>query len=462
MPFFERFVTKRTMIPRGIIGPKTLSHVWLQQGFAVLMCGTNEQDLAALMSAWACSDIEIGFTGLSVVASSGRNGDRMVKKALKIIGCALGALALVVVAYIIYVMATYYRLDDNLTLATDQPENGQIEMKIQLIGAGSTSSSDQTTASDSSGSFDQIFTIVSANLGFGAYGPDFDFFMDGGAGSVASSAQYAIDNVNGSADAIRQLDPDFVLFQEVDIDATRSCGVDEYALLRKDYPDMCSVFAQNYDSAFLAWPLYAPHGKNKAGMATFARYQLDDSIRRSLPISESFSKFLDLDRCYSVSRVQVSNGKQLIIFNVHLSAYGADEKVLEGQRAMLFEDMRSERAAGNYVIAGGDFNHDMIGISNEVYRNVTDVEASWAKPFDFASVPDGFTVAPKAELDAGTFDSAATCRDAGRPYDGTNDRWVMDAFIYSDNITCIDQRTLDLDFMYSDHNPVCLRFSLEE
>lgn len=365
----------------------------------------------------------------------------------------VGALALVVVVYVIYVMATYYRLDDNIALATKPPENGQVAAQIQLTGADLESDSDSGA---------QEFTIVSANLGFGAYGPDFDFFMDGGTGSVAPSAQYVTDNVNGSAEAIAQLDPDFVLFQEVDVDGTRSCGVDEYALLRDDYPIMCSVFAQNYDSAFLAWPLYAPHGKNKAGMAAFARYQLSDSIRRSLPISESFGKFLDLDRCYSISRVQVSNGKELVIFNVHLSAYGADEEVLEGQRAMLFEDMQAERAAGNYVIAGGDFNHDMIGVSNEVYHNVTDTEASWAKPFDFASVPEGFTVASKAELDAGTFDSAATCRDAGRPYDGTNDRWVMDAFIYSDNVTCIEQRTLDLDFAYSDHNPVYLKFSLAE
>lgn len=409
----------------------------------------------------------------------------MVKRALKIAGCVVGALALVVVVYVIYVMATYYRLDDNLALATEPPENGQVAAQIQLNGeqpvnagdpaaadgpgssdpsvAGNASESGGTTAAGGSNEFGaQEFIIVSANLGFGAYGPDFDFFMDGGTGSVAPSAQYVTDNVNGSAEAIAQLDPDFVLFQEVDTDATRSCGVDEYALLRDDYPTMCSVFAQNYDSAFLAWPLYAPHGKNKAGMTTFARYQLSDSIRRSLPISESFSKFLDLDRCYSISRVQVSNGKELVIFNVHLSAYGADEEVLEGQRAMLFEDMQAEHAAGNYVIAGGDFNHDMIGVSNEVYHNVTDTEASWAKPFDFASVPEGFTVAAKAELDAGAFDSAATCRDAGRPYDGTNDRWVMDAFIYSDNITCIEQRTLDLDFAYSDHNPVYLKFSLAE
>lgn len=386
----------------------------------------------------------------------------MAKRTLKIVGCVVGALALVVVAYIIYVMATYYRLDDNLALETEPPENGQVAAQITLTGTVQDRSDGQVTTNASLESSDHVFTIVSANLGFGAYGPDFDFFMDGGTGSVAPSAQYVTDNVNASAEAIGQLDPDLVLFQEVDIDATRSCGVDEYALLRDDYPAMCSVFAQNYDSAFLAWPLYAPHGKNKAGMVTFARYQLSDSIRRSLPISESLSKFLDLDRCYSISRIQVSNGRELVVFNVHLSAYGADEEVLEGQRAMLFEDMQAERAAGNYVLAGGDFNHDMIGVSNEVYNNVTDTEASWAKPFDFASVPDGFSVASKAELDAGTFDSAATCRDAGRPYDGTNDRWVMDAFIYSDNITCIEQRTLDLDFAYSDHNPVYLRFSLAE
>lgn len=386
----------------------------------------------------------------------------MAKRTLKIVGCVVGALVLVVVAYIIYVMATYYRLGDNLALETEPPENGQVAAQITLTGTAQDSSDGQVTTNASLESSDHVFTIVSANLGFGAYGPDFDFFMDGGTGSVAPSAQYVTDNVNASAEAIGQLDPDLVLFQEVDIDATRSCGVDEYALLRDDYPAMCSVFAQNYDSAFLAWPLYAPHGKNKAGMVTFARYQLSDSIRRSLPISESLSKFLDLDRCYSISRIQVSNGRELVVFNVHLSAYGADEEVLEGQRAMLFEDMQAERAAGNYVIAGGDFNHDMIGVSNEVYNNVTDTEASWAKPFDFASVPDGFSVASKAELDAGTFDSAATCRDAGRPYDGTNDRWVMDAFIYSDNITCIEQRTLDLDFAYSDHNPVYLRFSLAE
>jgi hypothetical protein len=64
------------------------------------------------------------------------------------------------------------------------------------------------------------------------------------------------------------------------------------------------------------------------------------------------------------------------------------------------------------------------------------------------------------QLESGVFDSAATCRDAGRPYDGTNDRWVMDGFIYSDNVEVVYCQTLDLDFAYSDHNPVVLTFRL--
>ena len=89
----------------------------------------------------------------------------------------------------------------------------------------------------------------------------------------------------------------------------------------------------------------------------------------------------------------------------------------------------------------------MIGVSGEVYGNAAQAVESWAKPYDFAGVPEGFTVAAKAKLDeTGTaaFPDAATCRDAGRPYDGTNDRWVMDTFIYSDNVECLDCSTVDL------------------
>lgn len=366
-----------------------------------------------------------------------------MNKALKVLLGVVLAAVLVVALYVAYVMLSYYRLDDKLPLEVDAPLGGT-----------------PPTAQIDASANPQL-KVVTANLGFGAYNQQFDFFMDGGSGSVAESAEVVTADINGEGEAIKALDPTFVLFQEVDVNGTRSHFVDQYQLLRKIFPYDATVFAQNYDSPFLMWPLYAPHGANKAGMATFSKYAVEDPLRRSLPISDSFSKFLDLDRCYSICRIPVSDGKQLVLMNVHLSAYGADESIMAAQRRMLFADMEAELAAGNYVIAGGDFNHDMIGVSGEVYQNKVQAVESWAKPFDFDSVPYGFTVASKAKYDAGQFADAATCRDAGRPYDGTNDRWVMDTFIYSSNIECISCETVDLDFAYSDHNPVQMTFQLK-
>ncbi|WP_296012521.1 endonuclease/exonuclease/phosphatase family protein [uncultured Adlercreutzia sp.] len=368
----------------------------------------------------------------------------MAKRILTVIVAVLAALIVAVGAYVAYVVLTYDRLEDNLPLTPEAPLN------------------EAASAPEALAPGDEL-SVVTANVGFGAYNADFDFFMDGGTGSVAESADVVREDIMGTAEALRGLNPDFILFQEVDTDGTRSHHVNEYDLLRTQFPDDWSLFCQNYDSAFLAWPLYAPHGANKAGLATFSRLPLGDSLRRSLPISEGFGKFLDLDRCYAITRVQVGDA-QLALFNVHLSAYGADADIMAAQRETLYRDMEAERAAGNYVIAGGDFNHDMIGVSGDVYGNATEAVESWAKPYDFEGVPEGFTVGAKAKLDAvgmEGFADAATCRDAGRPYDGTNDRWIMDTFIYSDNIECLDCSTVDLDFAYSDHNPVMLTFRLK-
>ena len=368
----------------------------------------------------------------------------MAKRILTILVAVIALLIIAVGAYVAYVVASYERLPESMPLTPDAPLS-------------------ESAAAADAAETGRDYTVATANVGFGAYSPDFDFFMDGGTGSVAKSPDTVRANIAGTAEALRALALDFLLFQEVDIDGTRSHHIDEYELLRSEFPGDWALFCQNYDSPFLAWPLYAPHGANKAGLATFSTLPLGDSRRQSLPISDGFGKFLDLDRCYSITRVPVEGGAELVLFNVHLSAYGADASIMAAQRETLYRDMTAEREAGNYVIAGGDFNHDMIGISGDIYHNEVQEVESWAKPFDFEGVPDGFTVAAKAKLDAlgaDAFADAATCRDTGRPYDGTNDRWIMDSFIYSDNVECLDCSTVDLDFAYSDHNPVAMTFRL--
>ena len=139
---------------------------------------------------------------------------------------------------------------------------------------------------------------------FRAYLPDYSFFMDGGnpwarGERAPETVQYAI---NGAGELVKSLDPDFALIQEIDLDATRSYHTNEYEMLRQSLSGYTTVFAQNYDSAFLFYPFTQPHGSSKSGLGLFSKYPVSSALAPKLPpISTSFSKFFDLDRCYSVS-----------------------------------------------------------------------------------------------------------------------------------------------------------------
>ena len=84
----------------------------------------------------------------------------IMKKAIKITAVTLLTLiiALIVAAvcYVVYVAVQYYRIEDNLALEID---------------AGQTAESAMTG---------QNYSIVTYNIGFGAYSPEYSFFMDSG------------------------------------------------------------------------------------------------------------------------------------------------------------------------------------------------------------------------------------------------------------------------------------------
>ena len=83
-----------------------------------------------------------------------------MKKAFKIAGITLlslvAALVLIVLGYVIYVAAEDDRIEDYLQLTVDE---------------GATEATAQT---------DVEYRIVTYNIGFGAYSPDFSFFLDSG------------------------------------------------------------------------------------------------------------------------------------------------------------------------------------------------------------------------------------------------------------------------------------------
>lgn len=361
----------------------------------------------------------------------------MIRKCLKVLGTVAAILVGVVAVYVIYLFTTYHRIADNLPLTVEQPAKKGTDVDALAIGTE--------------------YTALTYNIGFGAYTPDFSFFMDGGKSSWAKSKDSVLDTVQGAGDLAVSLNPDFAMIEEIDLDSTRSYHVNEYDILRNCFPNDYYVFAQNYDSAFLFYPFTQPHGSSKSGIGLFSKYPVTSALRRSLPISTSFSKFLDLDRCYSISRVPVDNGKELVIFALHMSAYGNSDAIREGQIAMLSADMQKEYEVGNYVLCGGDFNHDLKASDGDEEEH-----ESWAYPFPREALPEHFSFCIDAlsEEERNAMWNSARNADMAYVPDVTY-TVTLDGFIVSDNIECLTYENVDTGYSYSDHDPVYMEFKLK-
>ncbi len=357
---------------------------------------------------------------------------KIFKRIIAGILALIALIILVVAGYVAYVAISYSRIKDDLALYVAD-------------GAGGNTAE---TGKD--------YTIVTQNFGFGAYTRDFTFFMDGGTGSRAKSKESVNECIQKAYTKISGFNPDFVIMREIDTKSTRSHKVNQKEAFDGLFNGYSSVYAVNYHSAYLMWPLFNPHGKSNSGISTYSRFGIESAVRKSLPISKGVSKFLDLDRCYSVSYVPCENGKKLAIFNVHTSAYGGSDKIRQAQMTKLFSDMLAVYEEGNYVVCGGDFNHDFTGTSTKDLNGGENVDFGWAQPFPDELIPEHFT---KAISYSGGLNP--TCRNCDVPYKEGNFTIIVDGFIVSDNVSITEVKNVVTGFEYSDHNPVVMKFSLK-
>ena len=355
---------------------------------------------------------------------------RKAKRWVKVLVGILLAVVLLVGAYVAYVFLDYHRIGDQELEA--QGEGGAIAL--------------DTAAS---------YSILSYNIGFGAYEDDYGFFMDGGTESWAWSEERLTENLNHIADFLKG-QADFCLVQEVDIDSTRSYHVDEREPLCDARGGDSYVFAQNYDSPFLMYPLTQPHGASRSGLLTFSPVTITSANRVELPVENSVMKLLDLDRCYSVSRIPTNDSKELILYNLHLSAYTSDGTIATEQLKLLLSDMQSEYEKGNWCVAGGDFNKDLLGDS-AAYFGEADQEYSWAQPIPEGTF-DNYDISLVAPLDEAA--PVPSCRNADSAYHEGQYVLTVDGFLVSKNVTVENAAVVDTGFQWSDHNPVMMTFTL--
>ena len=375
------------------------------------------------------------------------------KKTAKIVGIVLAlviGLPLVTVGiYVIYVAAQYYRIADN---------------KVETVERNS----EQTVK------LGEEYSVTSYNLGFGAYSPEYSFFMDTGVMKNGKSVKgkYAKGiskadvqkNVNGQIATAVEIDADFCFFQEVDKKADRSYKINMLKSVTDKMSGYGYSYACNFHTAKLLYPFNDPIGKSVSGILSLSKYRVDSAMRRSFPITDAFiDKLFDLDRCFMLQYLPIEGSdKQLVMLNLHMSAYDEGGKIRAKQLKMLNSVLKEERDKGNYVVAGGDFNHCLIADNFESDSEALSYFPSNQKTPDWvknsvlhnSELTEGFTIS--ASL------NASTCRGADIPYKkGVNYSTVIDGFIVSDNIEVVTEYTHDTQYAYSDHNPVVMKFILK-
>lgn len=386
----------------------------------------------------------------------------MKKKLFKSIALFFGLIILIVIGYVIFILSSYYRIEDNLLL---QVEN---EAELEQVDVNSE------------------YSISTYNIGFGAHSQNYTFFMDSGETlegektkgrwSKAKSLEEVSFNTSGAIKTITNLMPDFCLFQEVDTYATRSFKVNQYQMIKIGFPKYNSTFGENFHSPYLPYPFHDMHGRVNAGIATLSKYKIVSSTRYSLTVTDSLSKLFDLDRCFVANEFNTSNNNKLIVVNIHMSFYDEGGVIREKQLHELNSYLKKCKESGYYVIVGGDFNHDLL-TNNPLYNYdeqnnrpflnyISHKKPDWLQMFfnedKTCNIESGYRVIAST--------NAPTSRDISIEWEiGKGYVSVIDGFIVSDNIEVLSSTTIVTSngnkqlnhFAYSDHDPVLLKFKLK-
>ena len=150
------------------------------------------------------------------------NNKSLGQRLFKAIAVILGAIILVVAAYVAYVFMSYHRIEDKQILTVINKNEGTIDDATNSTTADATNSNtggatngtaNSATAGATNGTvagaangtnntadtakINTEYSIVTYNVGFGAYTPDYSFFMDGGKSSWAKSKDSVIETIGG-------------------------------------------------------------------------------------------------------------------------------------------------------------------------------------------------------------------------------------------------------------------------
>lgn len=300
---------------------------------------------------------------------------------------------------------------------------------------------------------DKEYSALIWNIGYAGLGKEADFFYDGG-NMMRPSESLVNKYFEGILNTIEQNPADFILLQEVDSFSKRSYYIEEMNLIKNTFASVYkSSFAFNYKVNYIPQPWLTPMGKVNSGLMTLSKFEASKSIRHQLPGEFGFPKQLFfLRRCLLVNYYPLANGKNLVMVNIHNSAYD-DKGILKKQEMEYLRTfLKDEYAKGNYIICGGDWNQ----CPPQFPYN----QLAKGKEGDYLQTNLDGNFIPKWQW---IFDSKTpTNRKNDKPFD-TEKTFVtlIDFYLVSPNIEVTSCKGISNNFEFSDHQPVAITFKLK-
>lgn len=310
---------------------------------------------------------------------------------------------------------------------------------------------------------DSTLSFLVWNIGYAGLGAESDFFFDdqgiwySGSSMVYPEKSISVKNLEGIKQTLVRTKADFFLLQEVDKFADRSHRINQFAACQQVLPGFVGTMAMNYQCSRVPIPLLEPwnaYGAVYSGLATYSRFRFREAARYQLPGKYPMpDRLFQLDRCVALHRFDLKNGKQLIVMNVHNSAHDPGGKIKAIQMPYLRDLALSEYKKGNYVVLGGDWNQcppnfrfdRFMPGNNQGYQQGNVPVDMFPEDWHFAYDP--------------AVPTNRKCRD---PYSrGKTFITLIDYFLVSPNVQVRSVKCLDLQFQFSDHQPVWMEVALQ-
>ncbi len=197
----------------------------------------------------------------------------------------------------------------------------------------------------------ETFTIMTFNLGYLSA-------MTNNQPAPCPGKEFFRENLEAFVRLLREIQPDFIGFQEIDFHSRRSHYIDQLRAIAESSGYRYAAEAVNWDKRYVPFPYWPPSvhfGRMLSGQAVLSRWPIISAQRvvlekpRKAPF---YFNALYLDRLAQVVKIQAPD-HTLVIFNLHLEAF--DRETRERQAQVVLDLYRSLKDLYPILLIG-DFN----------------------------------------------------------------------------------------------------------